>query len=99
MPLVSGMARSRLDTRESEWWSAFELLAEKHNLSEQARDEFFDVVLNAIDEDGAVTAASRGGLKGGKARAERMTPRQRSISAHRAAEARWARVRDRDRRR
>ena len=32
-----------------------------------------------------------GGLKGGKARAERLTPKQRSDIAKRAAEARWGR--------
>jgi hypothetical protein len=31
----------------------------------------------------------RGGLKGGKARAAKMTPEERSASAKRAAEARW----------
>ena len=38
----------------------------------------------------AVALGRRGGLKGGKARAEKMTPEQRSASARRAAEARWA---------
>jgi hypothetical protein len=32
----------------------------------------------------------RGGLKGGKARAAKMTPEQRSESARKAAKARWA---------
>ena len=32
----------------------------------------------------------RGGLKGGKARAEKMTPEERSESARKAAKARWA---------
>lgn len=31
----------------------------------------------------------RGGLKGGKARAAKMTPEERSASAKKAAEARW----------
>jgi len=31
----------------------------------------------------------RGGLKGGKARSEKMTPEERSESARRAAKARW----------
>jgi hypothetical protein len=34
----------------------------------------------------------RGGLKGGKARAERLTPEQRSEIARRAVEARWAKA-------
>jgi hypothetical protein len=33
----------------------------------------------------------KGGLKGGKARAARVTPEQRSASARKAVEARWAR--------
>jgi hypothetical protein len=41
----------------------------------------------------AVELGRKGGLKGGKARAESMTPEQRSEAAKRAAAARWA---DRD---
>ncbi len=37
----------------------------------------------------AVELGRKGGLKGGKARAESMTPEQRSEAAKRAAEARW----------
>ena len=39
----------------------------------------------------AVALGRRGGLKGGKARAEKLTPEQRSESARRAARARWQR--------
>ena len=39
----------------------------------------------------AVALGRRGGLKGGKARAESMTPEQRSEAARRAAHARWER--------
>lgn len=35
----------------------------------------------------------RGGLKGGKARAAKMTPEERSESARKAARARWAKKR------
>lgn len=38
----------------------------------------------------AVALGRKGGLKGGRARADRMTPEQRSEAARRAAEARWA---------
>jgi len=38
----------------------------------------------------AVELGRKGGLKGGKARAESMTPEQRSEAAKRAARARWA---------
>lgn len=37
----------------------------------------------------AVARGRRGGQKGGKVRAERMTPEQRSEAARRAAQARW----------
>jgi hypothetical protein len=44
-------------------------------------------------EDGkdpaAVSLGRRGGLKGGKARAEKLTPEQRSEIARKAAAARW----------
>jgi hypothetical protein len=39
----------------------------------------------------AVELGRRGGLKGGKARAEKMTREERSESARRAAQARWRR--------
>jgi len=37
----------------------------------------------------AVALGRKGGLKGGKARAARMTPEERSEAARRAAQARW----------
>lgn len=37
----------------------------------------------------AVARGRKGGQKGGRVRAERMTPEQRSESARRAARARW----------
>jgi hypothetical protein len=37
----------------------------------------------------AVELGRKGGLKGGKARAAKMTPEQRSEAAKRAAQARW----------
>ncbi len=37
----------------------------------------------------AVELGRKGGLKGGKARAARMTPAERSAAAKRAAKARW----------
>ena len=46
----------------------------------------------APDTDKNASAAARGrlgGLKGGKARASKMTPEERSESARRAAQARW----------
>ncbi len=46
---------------------------------------------DAGKDPAAVALGRRGGLKGGKARAERMTPEERSESARRAAQARWKR--------
>jgi hypothetical protein len=46
-----------------------------------------------VEEDGkdpaAVALGRKGGLKGGKARAAKMTPEQRSEAARKAAAARW----------
>ena len=58
------------------------------------------IVSDATDEDkpadpddgkdpAAVSLGRRGGLKGGKARAEKLTPEQRSAIAKKAAAARW----------
>jgi len=38
----------------------------------------------------AVELGRRGGLKGGKARAKKLTPQQRKASAKKAARARWS---------
>jgi|KBSSwiStaDraftv2_1062776.scaffolds.fasta_scaffold614487_1 hypothetical protein len=43
----------------------------------------------------AVELGRRGGLKGGKARAARLTPAQRVAIARRAARARWAATKER----
>ncbi len=40
-------------------------------------------------DPGAVERGRKGGAKGGKVRAERMTAEERSASARRAARARW----------
>lgn len=40
----------------------------------------------------AVALGRAGGLKGGKARAEKLTPEQRSAIAKKAADARWGRT-------
>jgi len=44
----------------------------------------------------AVALGRLGGLKGGKARAEKLTPEQRSKIARVAAEKRWAKSEDAD---
>lgn len=45
-------------------------------------------------ESPAATLGRRGGLKGGKARAAKMTPEQRREAAKKAIEARWRRSRN-----
>ena len=42
----------------------------------------------------AVALGRLGGLKGGKARAEKLSERQRKAIAKKAAKARWGRIRD-----
>jgi len=44
----------------------------------------------------AVELGRLGGLKGGKARAAKLTPEERSAIAKKAAEARWAKKRQQD---
>jgi hypothetical protein len=51
---------------------------------------------NEGKDPAAVALGRRGGLKGGKARAAKMTPEQRSEAARRAAVARWATERPTD---
>jgi hypothetical protein len=43
----------------------------------------------------AVALGRKGGLKGGKARAAKLTPEQRSAAAKKAAQTRWSRANDR----
>jgi hypothetical protein len=45
-------------------------------------------------ESPAAALGRRGGLKGGKARAAKMTPEQRRAAAKKAVEARWRRSRN-----
>ena len=46
---------------------------------------------DAGKDPAAVALGRRGGLKGGKARAAKMTPEERSAAARKAAAARWSR--------
>jgi hypothetical protein len=54
-----------------------------------ATDEADDQPEGTDKDPAAVALGRKGGLKGGKARAAKMTPEQRSESARRAAQARW----------
>ena len=53
---------------------------------ERATEEFED---SPSKDPAAVALGRKGGLKGGKVRASRMTPEERSESARHAAQARW----------
>lgn len=55
----------------------------------EATGEIEPVDPDAGKDPAAVALGRKGGLKGGKARAERMTPEQRSEAARKAANARW----------
>jgi hypothetical protein len=54
-----------------------------------ATGEADDIAPDDGKNPAAVELGRKGGLKGGKARAESMTPEQRSDAAKRAARARW----------
>ena len=55
-----------------------------------ATGEADDGPIASTKDPAAVALGRKGGLKGGKARAERMSPEQRSEAARRAAKARWS---------
>lgn len=55
-------------------------------LQEKSQDGLSDEVRHLI----AVALGRQGGLKGGKARAKKLSPKTRSAIAKKAAEARWA---------
>jgi hypothetical protein len=58
-----------------------ERLAERLSNEEELPDDLRRLI--------AVALGRRGGLKGGKARAEKLSPKRRSQIAKQAAEARW----------
>jgi hypothetical protein len=66
-----------------------------NELAKQIADEVAGEVPSFDPDDGkdpsAVALGRKGGLKGGRARAAKMTPEERSESARRAARARWLR--------
>ena len=71
----------------------------KHSSKPKDENQIAASILNQITEaatlqptknPAAVTLGRLGGLKGGKARAESLSPRQRKEIAKKAAESRWA---------
>jgi hypothetical protein len=72
-----------------------------HSIVEQATDESppEEPETPPVDpnkDPAAVALGRKGGLKGGKARAAKMTPEERSESARKAANARWKKKRGKD---
>ena len=58
---------------------------------DEATDEEPKQDPDADKDPAAVALGRKGGLRGGRARAERMTPEERSEAARKAARARWGR--------
>ncbi|MBS0587510.1 MAG: histone H1 [Proteobacteria bacterium] len=72
-------------------------MTKKTNPRKDFTQHAFDVFQKAIGEVepekglvGKKLDSQKGGLKGGKARAERLTPQERSEIARKAAAARWS---------
>jgi hypothetical protein len=57
-----------------------------------ATGEVEDTPEDTGKDPAAVALGRKGGLKGGKARAAKMTAEERSVAAKRAAEARWGKL-------
>jgi hypothetical protein len=70
----------------------FEQIAGEKPVTDSSLDRLEPHFRDGIDQakdPAAVALGRRGGLKGGKARSESMTPEERKESARKAAEARW----------
>jgi len=60
-----------------------------HMIAQLATGELDDVKTDDGKDPAAVALGRKGGLKGGKARADSLTPKQRSEIAKKAAASRW----------
>lgn len=60
-----------------------------HLISGIATGEVEDIKTEDGKDPAAVALGRKGGLKGGKARAEKLTAKERSAIAKKAAESRW----------
>jgi hypothetical protein len=60
-----------------------------HMIALLATGELQDVKTDDGKDPAAVALGRKGGLKGGKARAEKLTAKQRSAIAKKAAQSRW----------
>ena len=59
--------------------------------SGEVEDKAPEPVIDPDKDAAAVSLGRRGGIKGGKARADKLSPEERSRIAIKAAKARWAR--------
>jgi len=78
-------SKKRLDINELAAQVVDEATGEIESEEEPTSDEGKDPA--------AVALGRKGGLKGGRVRAERMSPEERSDAAKKAAEARWSKKR------
>jgi len=63
--------------------------SDPNKLAKQIVDIATGVVTDHVKNPAAVELGRKGGLKGGKARADSLTPAQRKEIAQKAAKARW----------
>ena len=84
-----GKRSGRKTTRDHDFSvTAFRVVQEATGQSQPETKE--EVLVSSIDRHAAAVALGRlGGLKGGKARADKLTPKERQESARNAAKARW----------
>ena len=61
-----------------------------HMIAQLATGELDDVKTDDGKDPAAVALGRKGGLKGGKARAKKLTAKQRADISRRAAQVRWA---------
>jgi hypothetical protein len=61
-----------------------------HFITQIATGELADVKTDDGKDPAAVALGRKGGLKGGKARAEKLSAKQRSAIAKKAAKSRWS---------
>lgn len=80
-------SRTKATTRRDENQTAFDAVQRVIELSEGAAKR-------TEKNPAAVALGRRGGLKGGRALAEKLTPAERRASATRAARARWGNARE-----
>jgi hypothetical protein len=77
------------DANRRAWEIVQEATGEKPKAGEDDTAAIIEAAIRAGKDPAAVLLGRKGGLKGGKARAEKLTPEERSKIARKAAEARW----------